>query len=118
MNNIIIRKANADYVCQVCGKIIHSGEEYLDRVILNNGKCVQHERYHDECPRPHIAQKLIDMLIENKELPVLYDGMKYWLTGIQWHNGELACIIIDWNRTCKEPLYVSVEVFNKEWRYD
>lgn len=46
-NDIVIRK---DYVCSCCGHIIKKGTEYLDKVTLNVGKIVKHDRYHDECP--------------------------------------------------------------------
>ena len=64
-NTIIIRKANKDYVCDVCGHIIKAGSEYLDRAIINNGKCVQHERYHDECPKMSSVMMLFSKLEKN-----------------------------------------------------
>ena len=56
--NIMIRKARNNYVCECCGHIIRAGSEYLDKVILNNGKCVQHDRYHDVCPKTSLPQVL------------------------------------------------------------
>lgn len=114
-NNIIIRKAKQDYVCDCCGHIIRAGSEYLDKVILNNGKCVQHDRYHDECPKQN---KIIKALIENTSaVPVVHDGTKYWLVGVMYNDTGLAAMIMDWDK--EDTLCVSEKEFLEEWRiYD
>lgn len=110
-NNIIIRKAKADYVCQICGHIIRSGDEYLDRVVLNNGKCVQHERYHDECPK---VSKLCIQLFKHNEPPVCtYNDIKYLLVGMCYDSGTKQAVIKEWDSdSC---FRVDEAVFNKEW---
>ena len=110
-NNIIIRKAKADYVCQACGHIIRSGTEYLDRVVLNNGKCVQHERYHDECPK---ASKLCTQLFKHDEATIcMHNGTKYWLVGMCYVTGTKQAVIKEWNSDI--CFRVDEDVFNKEW---
>lgn len=110
-NNIIIRKAKADYVCQVCGHVIKAGTDYLDRVVLNNGKCVQHERYHDECPK---VSKLCTQLFKHDEPTVCtYNGTKYWLVGMRYDSGTKQAVIKEWDS--KSCLFVDEAIFNKEW---
>ncbi len=97
-NNIIIRKAKADYVCQVCGHIIKAGTDYLDRVVLNNGKCVQHERYHDECPHNSDVSKLFARIErENGDL-ICCDGKgcKIHIVGIAWNNKGPMFLYREW----------------------
>ena len=111
MNNIIIRKAKSDYVCQACGHIIRSGTEYLDKVVLNNGKCVQHERYHDECPK---VSKLCTQLFKH-DAPVvcMHNNTKYWLVGMRYDSGTKKAVIKEWGSdSC---LFVDEDTFNKEW---
>ena len=111
MNNIIIRKAKSDYVCQVCGHIIRSGTEYLDRVVLNNGKCVQHERYHDECPK---VSKLCTQLFKHDVPSVcMYNNTKYWLVGMRYAPGIKQAVIKAWNS--ESCIFVDEATFNKEW---
>ena len=111
MNNIIIRKAKVDYVCQVCGHLIKAGTDYLDRVVLNSGKCVQHERYHDECPK---VSKLCTQLFKHNEPTVCtYDGKKYWLVGMRYDIGTKQAVIKEWNS--KSCLFIDEDIFNKEW---
>ena len=69
----MIRKARRNYVCECCGHIIRAGSEYLDKVILNNGKCVQHNRYHDICPKSSLLQILFDNL-DNLDKVILNNG--------------------------------------------
>lgn len=110
-NNIIIRKAKADYVCQICGHIIKAGTDYLDRVVLNNGKCVQHERYHDECPK---ISKLCTQLFKYDEPTVcMHNGTKYWLVGMCYATGTKQAVIKEWNSDI--CFHVDEAVFNKEW---
>ena len=99
-NTIIIRKASKNYTCDVCGRIIREGSEYLDRIILYNGKCVQHERYHDECPKTSLAQKLFCKLEQNN-----YDliaasnktGDKIHIIGINCLIKGVMIIFTDWD---------------------
>ena len=110
-NNIIIRKAKVDYVCQVCGHIIKAGTDYLDKVILNNGKCVQHERYHDECQK---ISKLCKRLFKYDERTVgMHNGKKYWLVGMCYASGTKQAVIKEWNSDI--CFRVDEAVFNKEW---
>ena len=119
MADIIIRKAKKDYVCDVCGHIIHAGEEYLDKVITHDGKAVRHERYHDECPyaddtktskfiRAFISSK--DMIAENM---LTHD--KFHVTSI--NNGmELKVGLLDWewNKVPDVPIKMFLEVYDYE----
>lgn len=83
MNNIIIRKAKQDYVCDCCGHIIRTDTEYLDKVILNTGKVVRHERYHDECPRDKVTDLFETIKAANYNLPFVdSDGNKWYAKGI------------------------------------
>lgn len=112
-NNIMIRTARKDYVCDCCGHKINAGTEYLDKVILNNGKCVRHERYHDECPK---INKLLTTLFDNTSpVPVVYDDTKFWLVGMRYGIGGVRqAIIRAWTNT--SLMYVDEDIFNKEWR--
>lgn len=112
-NNIVIRIARKDYVCDCCGHKISIGTEYLDKVILNNGKCVQHTRYHDECPK---TSKLLSALFDSTDpVPVIYDGTKYLLMGMRYgFGGVRQAVIRAW--TDKSLIYVDEDIFNKEWR--
>ena len=112
-NNIIIRKAKVDYVCQVCGHIIKAGTDYLDRVVLNNDKCVQHERYHDECPK---VSKLCTQLFKHDEATVcMHNGTKYWLVGMCYatDTDTKQAVIKEWNSDI--CFRVDEAIFNKEW---
>lgn len=98
-NNIIIRKASKDHVCDVCGRIIKAGDEYLDRVILDNGKCVRHERYHDECPRASSAEKLFSLIEKNKGDLIIAnkEGIKIRVIGISYGgDGEPMILYREW----------------------
>ena len=101
-NNIIIRKAKNNYVCECCGHIIKAGSEYLDKVILNNGKCVQHDRYHDVCPKSSLPQVLFDKLDRaNGDLPVAYHDEKIHIIGIAFNNKGPVIIYREWLGTTK-----------------
>ena len=106
MNNIIIRKAKSDYVCQVCGHIIKAGTDYLDRVVLNNGKCVQHERYHDECPHASDVSKLfVRIERENGDLICCdTNGNKIHIVGIAWNNDGPLFLYREWGSNEKKVL--------------
>lgn len=85
-NDIMIRKASKDYVCSCCGHIIRKGDEYIDRCILNVGKIVKHDRYHDECPHNSNVSKLFARIErENGDL-ICGDcnGCKIHIIGIAW----------------------------------
>ena len=116
MADIIIRKAKKDYVCDVCGHIIHAGEEYLDKVITHDGKAVRHERYHDECPYTDSKKldKFIRALMSKKEL-IAYSTLthdKYHVTGITHDSVEL--LNWDWHRVPDVP----IKTFLEEYRYE
>ena len=88
-DSIIIRKAKQDYVCSCCGHIIHKGDEYLDKVvILNIGKIVKHDRYHDECPHDSEMSKLFARIEhENGDLICADgEGCKFHIIGVAWNN--------------------------------
>ena len=98
----MIRKARRNYVCECCGHIIRAGSEYLDKVILNNGKCVQHNRYHDICPKSSLLQILFDKLDRaNGDLPVAYHGEKIHIIGIAFDNKGPVIICREWLGTAK-----------------
>ena len=106
-NTIMIRKAKQDYVCDVCGHIIKAGDEYLDKVILNNGKCVQHERYHDQCPKTSSVGKLFykleksggDLIAANKA------GIKIHIVGIAYKAIDKPIVIYhEWTNDNKKVI--------------
>lgn len=81
--NYILRKAAKDYVCECCGRIIHKGEQYIDKIIVNNGNFVKHIRYHDECPtHKTIVDKVYDTLRTGVLVPAIYRNTKWNITGI------------------------------------
>lgn len=92
-SNIVIRTAKKDYVCDCCGKIIKTGTEYLDKVTLNDGKCVRHERYHDECPRDSAPERVFKKLFAHTEkyeepMQVLdIDGHVCFVYGLEFFDG-------------------------------
>ena len=101
MNDIILRVAKKDYICVKCGKIIKSGDEYLDNVTCE-GKFVSHKRYHDECPEDRVVELFKEIKDADYKLPKIYSGKKYWVIGIQsncvqyteWNTDELHSISI------------------------
>ena len=97
-DSIMIRKAKQDYVCSCCGHIIHKGDEYLDKVILNVGKIVKHNRYHDECPMISEAEKLFKKIAAaNGDLIMADDkGNKFHLIGIRYSDGIPKAIYQPW----------------------
>ena len=96
--NIMIRKARSNYVCECCGHIIRAGTEYLDKVILNNGKCVQHSRYHDECPHDSRMSRLFAKIeLHNGDLiAVDGEGNKIHIIGAAWYVSGPVFIFRDW----------------------
>lgn len=108
-NDVMIRKANKDYVCSCCGHIIKKGEEYLDKVILNTGKIVKHDRYHDECPCISDVSKLFARIErENGDL-ICVDGKgcKIHVIGIAWNNGVPIFLYREW--TSNENKVLSIK---------
>ena len=97
-DSIMIRKAKQDYVCSCCGHIIHAGDEYLDKVILNVGKIVKHDRYHDECPAFTEAEKLFKKIAAANGDLIMADskGNKYHLTGVKYIGGVPKVIYQPW----------------------
>lgn len=98
MNQIILRKAKADYVCNVCGHIIKKDEVYIDNCIFNVGKIVQHERYHDECPHASDASKLFARIEhENGDLICAdSEGCKVHVIGIVWSDKGPMFLYKEW----------------------
>ena len=115
MSDIIIRKAKKDYVCDVCGHIIKTGEEYLDKVILHDGKVVRHERYHDECPCEDKVVKLFkETAASGFRLPVSKksDGIKYLVVGF-----IKDCVVLsDWDNIDTD--YISYDAFFEGFIYE
>lgn len=108
-NEIIIRKAKKDYVCSCCGHIIHKGDEYLDKVILNVNKIVKHDRYHDECPRISVEQRLFDRILrENGDLICSDDGSyKIHIVGIAWNEKGPLFLYREWKGNEKKALPIA-----------
>lgn len=119
MNNIIIRKAKKDYICDCCGHIIRTGAEYLDKVILDTGKVVCHERYHDECPYADDDKqnKFIHKFLNSRDIIAenIYTHDKFHVTSIS--NGLILSVgLVDWNWH-KVP-DVSIEKFLEDYDYE
>lgn len=93
---IIIRKATKDYVCSCCGHIIKQGEEYLDKVILNTGKIVKHDRYHDECPASTDVEKLIRKIeaADGDLIAIDSTGDKWHIVGVQY-SADVSMVVIN-----------------------
>lgn len=107
-NDIIIRKANKDYVCSCCGHIIKKGDEYLDKCIFNLNKIVKHDRYHDECPHASDISKLFARIEhENGDL-ICGDtgGYKIHIVGVAWNNKGPLFIYREWSSDEKKTLPV------------
>ena len=107
-NDIMIRKASKDYVCSCCGHIIRKGDEYLDRCILNVGKIVKHDRYHDECPRNSDVSKLFTR-IEREDGDLICsdsNGRKIHIIGVAWNNLGPMFLYREWDDSEKKALPV------------
>lgn len=91
--SLTVRTAKKDYVCSCCKHIIHSGEEYIDRIIFKYGECVRHERCHDECPRDSAPERLFKKLFAHVEkygeqLQMLdKDGVVRYISGLKYVDG-------------------------------
>lgn len=107
-NDIMIRKANKDYVCSCCGHIIRKGDEYLDKCIFNVGKIVKHDRYHDECPLDSDVSKLFKRIERDNGDLICGDtnGYKIHIIGIAWTNIGSVFLYRDWNSNEKKVLPV------------
>ena len=115
MENIIIRTAKKEHVCRCCGRLIHKGEKYLDKVILHDGKPVRHDRYHDECPKADPLASLAEMLArEGGSLPVNADGEKLKVSGILWEGGEAYLHFTDWSGSL--PAKMAWKEAQGKWR--
>lgn len=96
-NDIVIRKANKDYVCSCCGHIIKKGSEYLDKCIFNVGKIIKYDRYHDECPVSSTVIKLMNKIErENGDLICSLDGYKIHVLGIVFKKNGPYIMFRDW----------------------
>ena len=103
----MIRKARNDYVCECCGHIIKAGSEYLDKVILNNGKCVQHSRYHDECPKLFSQEVLFSKIVKagGDLIAANEDGTKIHIIGIAYKSaGDPVILYMDWGNATKKAM--------------
>lgn len=105
-NDVMIRKANKDYVCSCCGHIIRKGEEYLDKCIFNTGKIVKHDRYHDECPRISDVSKLFAKVEHNNGDFICCDhnGCKIHIVGVAWSDKGPVFLYRDWDSNKKKAL--------------
>ena len=105
-NDITIRKANKDYVCSCCGHIIRKGDEYLDRCILNIGKIVKHDRYHDECPRNSDVSKLFARIEREDGDFICSDSnrRKIHIIGVAWNNLGPMFLYREWDSNEKKAL--------------
>lgn len=113
MNNIVIRKARQDYVCDVCGHIIRANTEYLDKIITHDAKAVRHERYHDECPQDKVTDLFKAIKDANYELPCAdADGNKWYAKGIT----QGTVCVTSWDNL--ETGIVSLDTFLKEYNYE
>lgn len=112
----MIRKAKQDYVCSCCGHVIHKGDEYLDKVILNVGKIVKHDRYHDECPMISDAEKVFKKIAAAGGDLIMADdkGSKYHLIGVMyfakvpkaiyqpWESSLITAYDLTWLKYCHD----------------
>lgn len=98
-SNIIIRTAKKDYVCDKCGHIIKEGSEYLDHIILDSGRCVQHDRYHDDCSTYSDVIRLCRRIEEEQGCLICRDndGYKYTIVGIEFQDSSVGAIAYTWN---------------------
>ena len=105
-DSIMIRKAKQDYVCSCCGHIIHKGDEYLDKVILNVGKIVKHDRYHDECPHDSDVLKLFARIEHENGDFICADGegCKIHIIGVAWNNKGPLFLYREWTGNEKKVL--------------
>ena len=103
-NDIMIRKASKDYVCSCCGHIIRKGDEYIDRCILNVGKIVKHDRYHDECPRNSDVSKLFTRIEREDGDLICSDstGHKIHIIGVVWNNLGPMFLYREWDDSEKK----------------
>ena len=120
MADIIIRKAKKDYVCDVCGHIIHAGDEYLDKVITHDGKAVRHERYHDECPHVDDAKqnKFIHKLLNSKDMLAinLNNFDKFHVTGLAVGVTGIHVEMADWGWNRVPDVFI--KTFLEEYDYE
>lgn len=111
--NVVIRTAKKDYVCDCCNRVIHAGEEYLDKVTLNDGKCVRHERYHDECPRDSAPERIVKRLVESGEPLPVHDtkrDIKYNLYGVELWDKDWYARVVEWGTSVARSINVAVLV--------
>jgi len=85
-DSIIVRTAKKDYVCLKCGNLIKSGTDYLDRVIFNGKDRIEHKRYHDECPKEELVQRLFSRLYSSNGEVFAIDanGTKWVFRGLRF----------------------------------
>lgn len=102
MRNIIVRKARKDYVCDCCGHIIHSGTQYLDHVITHHYPYTEHERYHDECPKQDVIERLFYALMREKGDLICADraGNKIHVIGFYWDADGIKVEYREWASPC------------------
>lgn len=115
MNNIVVRTAKKDYVCDCCGRLIKAKTEYLDKVIMHDGEKVRHERYHDECPKESPIVRMMELIAEDEshELPASDDGLKYIIAGAYWdfESNDWAVRLYDWAKTLQTKSWKDCKKF-------
>lgn len=99
MNNLIVRKARKDYICNCCGHIIAKGTEYIDNVVLKYGSVVKHERYHDECPAKSEVERLFKRIIDADGDLIVSEpsGDKHHIIGIRYSGSVPYVVAKDWD---------------------
>lgn len=119
MADIIIRTARKQFVCDCCGHIIREGEEYLDKIILHDGRRVRHERYHDECPYSDDSKEhqFLQKFFSQKELIAehVLTHEKYHITGIT-SGADKMVELLDWDfhKVPDVPIKTFLEVYKYE----
>lgn len=99
MENLIVRKARKDYVCDYCKHIIKAGTEYIDNIVIKYGNVVKHNRYHDECPVKEDAELLMKRIIDDAGDLICSEpsGEKHRIIGIQYNESIPYVITKDWD---------------------
>ena len=99
MENLIVRKARKDYVCDYCKHIIKAGTEYIDSIVIKYGNVVKHDRYHDECPVKEDTELLMKRIIDDAGDLICSEpsGEKHRIIGIQYNEAIPYVITKDWD---------------------
>ena len=99
MENLIVRKARKDYVCDYCRHIIKAGTEYIDNIVIKYGNVVKHDRYHDECPVKECTELLMKRIIDDVGDLICSEpsGEKHRIIGIHYNEAIPYVITKDWD---------------------